>query len=176
MENSELAFSIEDVQQTLDTQTKRERIEIPVGEYVCQIKALLVSKETGLTDVRKDSKGHTKVLMPIEISGDDALDGQWIFEAIYMNNQHDDAGKIKDGIGKRKVARYAHALGLKTLSNLTELEGKYVKIDYGPNKNGFNEVREVSAFSFEQGSNMADAPPSVLTPPPAKESGAGIPF
>ena len=170
MENSELAFSIEDVQKTLDTETKRERIEIPVGEYVCEIKATL-------PDVRQDSKGHNKLLMPIEISGNEALDGQWIFEAIYMNNQHDDAGKVKDGIGKRKVARYAHALGLKTLTSLTELEGKYVKIDYGPNKNGFNEVREVSAFSFEQGSNMADASPSVLTPPPAKEkAGADIPF
>ena len=168
MENSEFNMSIEDVQETLDTETKRERIEIPVGEYVCQIKAPLVSKETGLTDVRQDSKGHNKILMPIEISGNEALDGQWIFEAIYMNNQHDDAGKVKDGIGKRKVARYAHALGLKTLSNLNELEGKYVKVDYGPNKNGYNEVREVSAFSFEQGSNMADASPSVLTPPPAK--------
>ena len=32
-------------------------------------------------------------------------------------------------------------------------------------------------FSFEQGSNMADASPSVLTPPPAKEkAGADIPF
>ena len=171
MENSELAFSIEDVQETLDTETKRERIEIPVGEYVCEIKA-------PLPDVRQDAKGHNKLLMPIEISGNEALDGQWIFEAIYMNNQHDDAGKVKDGIGKRKVARYAHALGLKTLTNLSELEGKYVKVDYGPNKNGYNEVREVSAFSFEQGTNMADASPvSSLTPPPAKESsGADIPF
>ena len=162
MENSELAFSIEDVQQTLETETKRERIEVPAGEYVCEIKA-------PLPDVRQDSKGHSKLLMPIEISGNEALDGQWIFEAIYMNNQHDDAGKVKDGIGTRKVARYAHALGLKTLSSLSELEGKYVKVDYGPNKNGYNEVREVSAFS-------ADASPSVLTPPPAKEAGADIPF
>ena len=170
MENSEFNMSIEDVQETLDTETKRERVEVPAGEYVCQIKAPLVSKETGLTDVRKDSKGHTKVLMPIEISGDDALDGQWIFEAIYMNNQHDDAGKVKDGIGKRKVARYANALGLKSLKNLSELEGKFIKIEYGPNKNGYKEVREVSAFS-------ADAPPSVLTPPPVKETpGADIPF
>ena len=163
MENSELAFSIEDVQQTLETETKRERIEVPAGEYVCEIKA-------PLPDVRQDAKGHSKLLMPIEISGNEALDGQWIFEAIYMNNQHDDAGKVKDGIGKRKVARYAHALGLKTLTNLSELEGKYVKVDYGPNKNGYNELREVSAFS-------AEASSSVLTPPPAKEeSGAGIPF
>ena len=163
MENSELAFSIEDVQQTLETENKRERIEVPAGEYVCEIKA-------PLPDVRQDSKGHSKLLMPIEISGNEALDGQWIFEAIYMNNQHDDAGKVKDGIGKRKVARYAHALGLKTLTNLSELEGKNVKVDYGPNKNGYNEVREVSAFS-------AGASPNVLTPPPAKEkAGADIPF
>ena len=164
MENSELAFSIEDVQQTLETETKRERIEVPAGEYVCEIKA-------PLPDVRQDAKGHSKLLMPIEISGNEALDGQWIFEAIYMNNQHDDAGKVKDGIGKRKVARYAHALGLKTLTNLSELEGKYVKVDYGPNKNGYNEVREVSAFSV-------DASPisSILSPPVKEESGAGIPF
>ena len=45
----------------------------------------------------------------------------------------------------------------------------YIKVDYGPNKNGYNELREVSAFS-------ADASTEVLTPPPAKESGAGIPF
>ena len=164
MENSELAFSIEDVQQTLETETKRERIEVPAGEYVCEIKA-------PLADVRQDAKGHNKLLMPIEISGNEALDGQWIFEAIYMNNQHDDAGKVKDGIGKRKVARYAHALGLKTLTSLSELEGKYVKVDYGPNKNGYNEVREVSAFSV-------DASPisSILSPPVKEESGAGIPF
>ena len=176
MENSELAFSIEDVQETLDTETKRERIEVPAGDYVCQIKAPLVDRETGLTDVRQDSKGHNKILMPIEISGSDAFDGQWIFEAIYMNNQHDDAGKVKDGIGKRKVAKYANALGLKSLKNLSELEDKFVKIEYGPNKNGYKEVKAVSAFSFEQGSNMADASPDVLTPPPAKESGADLPF
>ena len=162
MENSELAFSIEDVQQTLETETKRERIEVPAGEYVCEIKA-------PLPDVRQDSKGHNKLLMPIEISGNEALDGQWIFEAIYMNNQHDDAGKVKDGISKRKVARLANAVGLKTLTNLSELEGMFIKVDYGPNKNGYNELREVSAFS-------ADASPDVLTPPPAKESGAGLPF
>ena len=162
MENSELAFSIEDVQQTLETENKRERIEVPAGEYVCEIKA-------PLPDVRQDSKGHSKLLMPIEISGNEALDGQWIFEAIYMNNQHDDAGKVKDGISKRKVARLANAVGLKTLTNLSELEGMYIKVDYGPNKNGYNELREVSAFS-------ADASPDVLTPPPAKESGADLPF
>jgi len=162
MENSELAFSIEDVQQTLESETKRERIEVPAGEYVCEIKA-------PLPDVRQDAKGHSKLLMPIEISGNPAFDGQWLFEAIYMNNQHDDAGKVKDGIGKRKVARYAHALGLKTLTSLSELEGKYVKVDYGPNKNGYNEVREVSAFS-------ADVSPSVLTPPPAGKDVADLPF
>ena len=160
MMNSDLdtSFSIEDVQETLDTETKRERIEIPAGEYVCEIKA-------PLPDVRQDSKGHSKLLMPIEISGNETLDGQWIFEAIYMNNQHDDAGKVKDGIGKRKVARYANAVGLKKLSNLSELEGKYVKVDFGPNKNGYNEVREVSAFS-------AGRP--IL--PTTKETGEALPF
>ena len=164
MENSELAFSIEDVQETLDTETKRERIEVPEGVYVCQIKA-------PLPEVRQDSKGHNKLLMPVEISGDTSgLDGQWLFEAIYMNNQHDEAGKVKDGIGKRKVARYAHALGLKTLTNLSELEGQYVRVDYGPNKNGYMEVRKINSFS-------EDASPSVLSPPPVKEqSGADIPF
>ena len=177
MENSEFNMSIEDVQETLDTETKRERIEVPAGVYVCQIKAPLVNKETGLTDVRQDAKGHNKILMPIEISGSDALDGQWIFEAIYMNNQHDDAGKVKDGIGKRKVAKYAHALGLKSLKTLSELEDKFVRIEYAPNKNGYKEVKTVEAFSFEEGSNMAEASPSVLTPPPVKEaSGADIPF
>ena len=164
MINSDLdtSFSIEDVQETLDTETKRERIEVPAGEYVCEIKA-------PLPDVRQDSKGHNKLLMPIEISGNEALDGQWIFEAIYMNNQHDDAGKVKDGIGKRKVAKYANAVGLKKLSNLNELEGKYVKVDFGPNKNGYNEVREVLAFS-------ADASPQVLSPPSPKQSGEALPF
>ena len=162
MMNSDLdtSFSIEDVQETLATETKRERNEIPAGEYVCDIKA-------PLPDVRQDSKGHSKLLMPIEISGNETLDGQWIFEAIYMNNQHDDAGKVKDGIGKRKVARYANAVGLKKLSNLSELEGKFVKVDFGPNKNGYTEVREVSAFS---------AGAQVLTPPSTKETGEALPF
>ena len=165
MENSELntAFSIEDVQETLETEIKRERVEVPAGEYVCQIKA-------PLPDVRQDSKGHSKILLPIEVSGNPQYEGQWLFEAIYMNNQHDDAGKVKDGIGKRKVARYAHAVGLKTLKNLTELEGKMVRVDYGPNKNGYMEVRKINPFS-------EDASPDVLTPPPAKEeSGADLPF
>ena len=168
MENSEFNMSIEDVQETLDTETKRERIEIPVGEYVCEIKPPLLSKETGLTDVRKDSKGHNKIIMPIEISGSDALDGQWIFEAIYMNNQHDDAGKVKDGIGKRKVARYANAVGLKSLKALSELEGKFIKIDYGPNKNGFNEVRKVLPFADD----------GLSATPPEKEAPKGddLPF
>ena len=165
MENSALdtAFSIEDVQETLETEIKRERIEVPAGEYVCQIKA-------PLPDVRQDAKGHSKILLPIEVSGNPQYEGQWLFEAIYMNNQHDENGKVKDGISKRKVARLANAVGLKSLTNLSELEGKYIKVDYGPNKNGYNELREVSAFS-------ADASSEVLTPPPAKEkSGAGLPF
>ena len=115
MENSELdtTFSIEDVQETLETETKRERIEVPAGEYVCQIKA-------PLPDVRQDSKGHSKILLPIEVSGSPEYDGQWLFEAIYMNNQHDENGKVKDGISKRKVARLANAVGLKSLTNLSE--------------------------------------------------------
>ena len=130
---------------------------------MCQIKA-------PLPDVRQDSKGHSKMLLPIEVSGNPQYDGQWLFEAIYMNNQHDEAGKVKDGISKRKVARLANAVGLKSLTNLSELEGKYVKVDYGPNKNGYMEVRKINSFS-------EDVSPSVLTPPPAKESsGADIPF
>ncbi len=138
--NSDFEMSIEDVQETLEAENKRERIEVPAGEYVCQIKE-------PLPDVRQDSKGHNKILMPIEISGNAELDGQWLFEAIYMNNQHDEGGKVKDGIGKRKVARYANAVGLKSLKNLNELEGKYVKVKYGPNKNGYNEVKDISPFS-----------------------------
>jgi len=166
MENSELAFSIEDVQETLDAENKRERIEVPQGVYVCQIKE-------PLPEVRQDSKGHNKLLMPIEISGDTSgLDGQWLFEAIYMNNQHDEAGKVKDGIGKRKVARYANAVGLKSLKNLSELEGKMVRVDYGPNKNGYMEVRKINPFSAD----VAEAL-NVVTPPPAKdESGGDLPF
>ena len=138
--NSDFEMSIEDVQETLEAENKRERIEVPAGEYVCEIKE-------PLPDVRQDSKGHNKILMPIEISGDTSgLDGQWLFEAIYMNNQHDEAGKVKDGIGKRKVARYANACGLKSLKTLGELEGKLVKVEYGPNKNGYNEVKQVSPF------------------------------
>ena len=151
--NSEFDMSIEDVQETLEAETKRERIEVPAGEYVCEIKE-------PLPDVRQDSKGHNKILMPIEISGNAELDGQWLFEAIYMNNQHDDAGKVKDGIGKRKVARYANAVGLKSLKNLNELEGKYVKVKYGPNKNGYNEVNDISPFSA----------PSASTPSASAES------
>ena len=74
-------FSIEDVQATLETENNRERVEVTPGEYVCEIKP-------PLPDVRQDAKGHNKILMPIEISGNAQFDGQWLFEAIYMNNQH----------------------------------------------------------------------------------------
>jgi len=160
-------FTIEDVQATLETENSRERVEVPAGEYVCEIKS-------PLPDVRQDSKGHNKILMPIEITGslNDEFDGQWIFEAIYMNNQHDDAGKVKDGIGKRKVAKYASALGMKSLNNLSELEGKYVKVEYGPNKRGYNEVKEVSAFNATPTATQATATPT----PPAKEEKADLPF
>lgn len=159
--NSEFDFSIEDVQETLEAENKRERIEVPAGDYVCQIKE-------PLPDVRQDSKGHNKILMPIEISGNAELDGQWLFEAIYMNNQHDDAGKVKDGIGKRKVARYANACGLKSLKNLNELEGKFIKVKYGPNKNGYNEVKDITPFADD----------GLSATPPAKEAPKGddLPF
>jgi len=167
MFNSETEFSIEDVQATLETENNRERVEVPAGEYVCEIKA-------PLPDVRQDAKGHNKLLMPIEITGNPEYDGQWIFEAVYMNNQHDADGKVKDGIGKRKVARYAHACGLKSLTNLGELEGKHIKVDYGPNKRGYNEVREVSAFNQKPATSEKI---ETLTPPPAKEKVADdLPF
>lgn len=162
-----MEFTIEDVQATLDTENNRERVEVPAGVYVCEIKA-------PLPDVRQDSKGHSKLLMPIEITGNPEYDGQWIFEAVYMNNQHDADGKVKDGIGKRKVARYAHACGLKSLSNLGELEGKHIKVDYGPNKRGYNEVLNISPFNEKPASSEINT----LTPPPAKEqsSGDNLPF
>jgi len=182
-------FSIEDVQATLEAENTRERVEVTPGEYVCEIKA-------PLPDVRQDAKGHNKILMPIEISGNAQFDGQWIFEAIYMNNQHDEAGKVKDGIGKRKVAKYAHALGMKSLSNLSELEGKFVKVSYGPNKRGYNEVSDISPFGGqgddglsgtgvnnilpEEGADKfnamgAEAVASLLAPP-AKEESKALPF
>ena len=85
-----------------------------------------------------------------------------------MNNQHDDAGKVKDGIGKRKVARYANACGLKSLKNLNELEGKFIKVKYGPNKNGYNEVKDITPFADD----------GVSAPPPVKEAPQGddLPF
>ena len=167
MFNDSMDFTIEDVQATLETENSRERVEVPAGEYTCEIKS-------PLPDVRQDSKGHNKILMPIEITGslNDEFDGQWIFEAIYMNNQHDDAGKVKDGIGKRKVAKYASALGMKSLNNLSELEGKYVKVEYGPNKRGYNEVREISAFNATPTATQATATPTS----PAKEEKADLPF
>ena len=137
------AFSIEDVQQTLEDEQKRERIEVPPGEYTCQIK-------DPLPEVRQDSKGHNKLLLPLEVSGGE-YDSSWLFEAIYMNNQHDANGKVKDGISKRKVARLAGALGMKTVKNLTELSGHFVNVDYGPNKNGYNEIREVKPFVLASG-------------------------
>ncbi len=142
MFDNTMDFTIEDVQATLEAENTRERVEVPAGEYVCEIKS-------PLPDVKQDAKGHNKILMPIEITGssNDEFDGQWLWEAIYMNNQHDDAGKVKDGIGKRKVARYASAFGMKSLSNLGELEGKFVKVKYGPNKKGYNEVSDITAFN-----------------------------
>ena len=164
-------FSIEDVQATLETETNRERVEIPAGEYVCEIKA-------PLSNVRQDSKGHNKILMPIEITGNAQYDGQWIFEAIYMNNQHDDAGVVKDGIGKRKVAKYAHALGMKKLSNLSELEGKHVKVTYGPNKRGYNEVSDIVAFGSNPSPPVNDQGniKDILSAPQTKEETASLPF
>ena len=161
-------FSIEDVQETLETENNRERVEVTPGEYVCEIKP-------PLPDVRQDAKGHNKILMPIEISGNPQFDGQWLFEAIYMNNQHDDAGKVKDGIGKRKVARYAHALGMKKLSNLSELEGKFVKVKYGPNKRGYNEVSDIQAFNASPKPMGAEGVATLLAPPIKDESEA-LPF
>ena len=167
-EEMDTTFSIEDVQATLETENSRERVEIPAGDYVCEIKA-------PLSNVRQDSKGHNKILMPIEVTGNAQYDGQWIFEAIYMNNQHDDAGIVKDGIGKRKVAKYAHALGMKKLSNLSELEGKYVKVTYGPNKRGYNEVSDIEPFSAPLKPMGAEGVASILAPPPKEESEA-LPF
>jgi hypothetical protein len=174
-EEMDTTFSIEDVQATLDTENSRERVEIPAGEYVCEIKA-------PLSNVRQDSKGHNKILMPIEITGNAQFDGQWIFEAIYMNNQHDDAGVVKDGIGKRKVAKYAHALGMKKLSNLSELEGKHVKVTYGPNKRGYNEVSDIVAFGsnpsppVDDQVNVANIRNILATPQPKKEEAEALPF
>jgi hypothetical protein len=171
-EEMDTTFSIEDVQATLDTENSRERVEVTAGEYVCEIKA-------PLSNVRQDAKGHNKILMPIEITGNAQFDGQWIFEAIYMNNQHDDAGKVKDGIGKRKVAKYAHALGMKKLSNLSELEGKHVKVTYGPNKRGYNEVSDIVAFGSNPSPPVDDQSninQILATPTSNKEDLESLPF
>jgi len=71
MFNDSMDFTIEDVQATLETENSRERVEVPAGEYVCEIKS-------PLPDVRQDSKGHNKILMPIEITGslNDEFDGE----------------------------------------------------------------------------------------------------
>ncbi len=168
--NSDFEMSIEDVQETLDAENKRERIEVPAGVYVCQIKE-------PLPEVRQDSKGHNKILMPIEISGDTSgLDGQWLFEAIYMNNQHDEGGKVKDGIGKRKVARYAHACGLKSLKTLGELEGKFVKVNYGPNKNGYKEVKEISPFGGHGDDGLSGTGVNTILPPEDAGQKDDLPF
>jgi hypothetical protein len=171
-EEMDTTFSIEDVQATLDTENSRERVEVTAGEYVCEIKA-------PLSNVRQDAKGHNKILMPIEITGNAQFDGQWIFEAIYMNNQHDDAGKVKDGIGKRKVAKYAHALGMKKLSNLSELEGKHVKVTYGPNKRGYNEVSDIVSFGSNPSPPVDDQSninQILATPTSNKEDLESLPF
>ena len=171
-EEMDTTFSIEDVQATLDTENSRERVEVTAGEYVCEIKA-------PLSNVRQEPKGHNKILMPIEITGNAQFDGQWIFEAIYMNNQHDDAGVVKDGIGKRKVAKYAHALGMKKLSNLSELEGKHVKVTYGPNKRGYNEVSDIVAFGSNPSppvDDQANVKQILATPMAKKEEAEALPF
>ena len=157
MFDNTMDFTIEDVQATLEAENTRERVEVPAGDYVCEIKS-------PLPDVRQDAKGHNKILMPIEISGNAEFDGQWLFEAIYMNNQHDDAGKVKDGIGKRKVAKYASALGMKSLNNLSELEGKFVRVKYGPNKRGYNEVSEISPFGGQGDDGLSGTGVNTILP------------
>ena len=139
MELKDTSFSIDDVQQVLAEEQTRERVVVPPGEYLCQIKL-------PLPDVRQDSKGHNKLLLPLEISGGE-YDQSWLFEAIYMNNQHDSSGKTKDGISKRQVARLCNAVGIKVMKDFEEIAGKFVYVDYGPNKGGYNEIREVKPFS-----------------------------
>lgn len=145
------AFSIENVQEILETEQQRERVEVPPGEYVAQI-------QLPLPEPRQDSKGHNKILLPLEIVGGE-YESSWLFEAIYMNNQHDQAGKTKDGISKRKVARLASAVGLKAMKDFEDIAGKFVTVDYGPNKNGYNEIRSVSSFSKNQHQPNAGASP-----------------
>tara|TARA_R100000458_G_C8262649_1_gene238023 strand:+ start:1728 stop:1859 length:132 start_codon:yes stop_codon:yes gene_type:complete len=43
-----MEFTIEDVQATLDTENNRERVEVPAGKYVCEIKAPLPVSYTHL--------------------------------------------------------------------------------------------------------------------------------
>jgi len=138
MGSQDTAFSIDSVQETLETEQKRERVEVAPGTYTVEI-------QMPLPEVRQDSKGHNKLLLPLEIIGG-VYESSWLFEAIYMNNQHDDPGKVKDGISKRKVARLASAVGLKVMKDFEELAGKFVVVEYGPNKNGYNEIREVKPF------------------------------
>ena len=154
------AFSIENVQEILETEQQRERVEVPPGEYVAQI-------QLPLPEPRQDSKGHNKILLPLEIVGGE-YESSWLFEAIYMNNQHDQAGKTKDAISKRKVARLASAVGLKAMKDFEDIAGKFVTVDYGPNKNGYNEIRSVSSFSTNQA-------PTGASPVTDKEKD-GLPF
>jgi hypothetical protein len=61
------------------------------------------------------------------------------------------------------------------LSNLSELEGKFVKVKYGPNKRGYNEVSDIEAFSTPPKPMGAEGVAAILAPP-IKEESTPLPF
>ena len=162
-ENS--SYSIENVQNTLEEEYEKVKVEVPSGLYVCQIKEPMWRNKQG--NLYTDSSDHQKVLIPLEIS-EGEFNTEWLWEAVYVNNKDSDTGKMKDGMGKRKVARLANAVGLKTLNSLDELVGQFVKVDYGLNKRGYTEIKEVSSFSGN----------GVPIPPPSSKEATGeeLPF
>jgi len=141
------SFQIDNVEEELTRQAP-SRQKPPTGTYNVQISRFTVREQP-------DRGGHIMKKYYLEIVDEGPYANQYLWQNIWtpednFNGDGDSKLQNKIGMSRRRIAQLMKGVGLQKLSNLSELEGRYLQVDVVFDGNQNYEVKDVREVNMNQ--------------------------
>ena len=141
------SFQIDNVEEEL-SRPAPSRQKPPTGTYNVQISQFVKRPEP-------DKNGNIMKKYYLEIVDEGPYANQYLWQTIWTpedNFNGDGNEKLQNclGLSRRRIAQLMKGVGLQKLSNLSELEGRYLQVDVVFDGNQNYEVKDVRAVDMSQ--------------------------
>ena len=141
------SFQIDNVEEELTRQAP-SRQKPPTGTYNVQISQFTVREQPD------EGRSHHEEILPRDCRRG-SYANQYIWQNIWtpednFNGDGDSKLQNKIGMSRRRIAQLMKGVGLQKLSNLSELEGRYLQVDVVFDGNQNYDVKDVREVNINQ--------------------------